>query len=51
MSCLRVVNDALIEVENEIYDNPALDIEVEKRRIRERVAKRIQGVLSEFGLE
>ena len=45
-----IVNDALIEVENEIYDNPALDIEVEKRRIRELVAKRIQGVLSELGL-
>ena len=46
-----VVNDALIEVESEIYDNPALDIEVEKRRIRAMVAKRIQGVLSEFGLD
>ena len=47
----RVVNDALIEVESEIYDNPGLDMEVEKRRIRERVAKRIQGVLSELGLD
>lgn len=47
----RTINDALMEVENEIYDNPGLNIEAEKRRIRARVAEKIQRVLLEFGLD
>lgn len=46
----RSLNDALMEVENEIYDNPALDIDAEKARIRAEVASRIQGVLRQLDL-
>ena len=46
----RVINDALMEVENEIYDDPALDIEAEKARIKAKVAEKVKGVLTQFGL-
>lgn len=45
------INDELMAIENCIYDDPGLDVEVEKLRIRQMIAERIQGVLSEFGLE
>lgn len=47
----NAVNDALMEVENEIYDNPALNIETEKARIKSEVAEKIKGVLRQFDLE
>ena len=47
----RVVNDDLMEVEHLILDDPNVDIEAEKERIKAKVATKIQGVLSEFGLK
>ena len=47
----KVINDALFELENEIYDDPSLDLETEKARIKAKVAEKIKSVLSEFGLE
>ena len=41
----RVINDDMMEVEYEIYDDPALDIEAEKARIKAEVAKKIKGRL------
>ena len=47
----RVINDALMEIENEIYDNPGIDIEIEKARIRAEIVAKFESVLSEFGLK
>ena len=47
----RVTNDDLMEVENEILDDPNFDLETEKERIRVEVAKKVKGVLNQFGLE
>ena len=44
----RMINDVMMETEYEIDDNPKLDIEAEKRRIKSEVVSRIEGVLSEF---
>ena len=46
----RVINDDLMEVEYEIYDDPALDIEAEMARIKTEVAKKIKGVLTQLDL-
>ena len=46
----RMINDAFMEVENEIYDDPALDIESEKARIKAEVAKKIAGALTQLDL-
>ena len=46
----RVINDALMEVENEIYDDPALDIESEKARIKAKVAEKIVNTLTQLDL-
>ena len=46
----RMINDAFMEVENEIYDDPALDIEAEKARIKAKVAKKIAGALTQLDL-
>ena len=46
----RDINDALMEVENEIYDDPALDIESEKARIKAKVAEKIVNTLTQLDL-
>ena len=46
----RVINDDLMEVEHEIYDDPALDIEAEMARVKTEVAKKIKGALTQLDL-